>query len=411
MDFEDLERRIDHDTHAFILCNPHNPTGNVWSRSDLMTLGEICTRRRVVVLSDEIHCDFVTKGHTYTPYATLDDEAIVRNSVTYKSVSKSFNLSMMKCAYLFSTNPDYLDRIGGAGQHRQSMNTLAIIAAEAAYNEGEDWLDQLLEYIDGTQDLVESYVNANVPGVETVKPEGTYLAWLDVAAAMDNTRMKQAAEAAERPTTPEQAFQRFLVGPRPHPPEPGVQLRPGQRRPDADEHRHVAPARRAGAGQHGEGPGHRLTESAARRRTDAMVSLELVLDFLADSGIRATYKAVGEATGIFYRHLRSEPAVHQRGPPHGLGRPCQDRPAASGDPQTAPPDSELIRDGDDLARRATGARPPGPDGQPAPQLAQLAKLAKLARIADPGKEAGAKDRTLLLWLIAAFLALFLFLGS
>ena len=211
MDFEDLERRIDHDTHAFILCNPHNPTGNVWSRSDLMTLGEICTRRRVVVLSDEIHCDFVTRGHTYTPYATLDDEAVVRNSVTYKSVSKSFNLSMMKCAYLFSTNPDYLDRIGGVGQHRQSMNTLAIIAAEAAYNEGEDWLDQLLEYIDGTQDLVESYVNANVPGVETVKPEGTYLAWLDVGAAMDSTRMKQAAEAAERPTTPEQAFQRFLV--------------------------------------------------------------------------------------------------------------------------------------------------------------------------------------------------------
>ena len=211
MDFEDLERRIDHDTHAFILCNPHNPTGNVWSRADLMTLGEICTRRRVVVLADEIHCDFVTKGHTYTPYATLDDEAIVRNSVTYKSVSKSFNLSMMKCAYQFSTNPDYLDRIAGAGQHRQSMNTLGIIAAEAAYNEGEDWLDQLLEYIDGTQDLVESTVNANVPGVKAVKPEGTFLAWLDVSEAMDRTRMKQAAAAAERPTTPEQAFQRFLV--------------------------------------------------------------------------------------------------------------------------------------------------------------------------------------------------------
>ena len=164
-----------------------------------------------MVLSDEIHCDFVTKGHTYTPYASLDDEAIVRNSVTYKSVSKSFNLSMMKCAYQFSTNPDYLDRIRGAGQHRGSMNTLAIIAAEAAYNECEDWLDQLLEYIDGTQDLVESYVNASVPGVKTVKPEGTFLAWLDVAAAMDKAGMKQAAEAAERPTTPEQAFQRYLV--------------------------------------------------------------------------------------------------------------------------------------------------------------------------------------------------------
>ena len=211
MDFEDLERRIDHDTHAFILCNPHNPTGNVWSRSDLMTLGEICTRRRVVVLSDEIHCDFVTKGQTYTPYASLNDEAVVRNSVTYKSVSKSFNLSMLKCAYQFSTNPDYLDRIEGVGQHRQSMNTLGIIAAEAAYNECEDWLDQVLEYIDGTQDLVESYVNANVPGMETVKPEGTYLAWLDVRAAMEAAGMKKAADEAEQATTPEREFQRYLV--------------------------------------------------------------------------------------------------------------------------------------------------------------------------------------------------------
>lgn len=211
MDFEDLERRIDHDTHAFILCNPHNPTGNVWPRSDLATLGEICLRRRVVVVSDEIHCDFVTRGHAYTPFAALDDEAVVRNSVTCKSVSKSFNLSMLKCAYLFSTNPDYLDRIRGVGQHRQAMNTLGIVAAEAAYNECEDWLDQLLEYIDGTLDFVESYVGANVPGVETVKPEGTYLAWLDTAAAMEAAGMKQAAEAADRPTTPEREFQRYLV--------------------------------------------------------------------------------------------------------------------------------------------------------------------------------------------------------
>ena len=211
MDFEDLERRIDHDTHAFILCNPHNPTGNVWSRDDLLTLGEICSRRRVVVLADEIHCDFVTKGQTYTPFASLDDEAIVRNSVTFKSVSKSFNLSMMKCAYQFSTNPDYLERIEGAGQHRQAMNTLGIVAAEAAYNECEDWLDQLLEYIDGTLDFVDSYVRANVPGVETVKPEGTYLAWLDVAKAMEAAGMRRSAEEAKGNTTPEQAFQRWLV--------------------------------------------------------------------------------------------------------------------------------------------------------------------------------------------------------
>ena len=253
MDFEDLERRIDHDTHAFILCNPHNPTGNVWSRSDLMTLGEICARRRVVVLADEIHCDFVTKGHAYTPFASLDDEAIVRNSVTFKSVSKSFNLSMMKCAYQFSTNPDYLARIAGVGQHRQAMNTLGIIAAEAAYNECEDWLDQLLEYIDGTLDFVDSYVRSNVPGVETVKPEGTYLAWLDVAKAMEAAGMQRAAEEADGNTTPGTGVPALLGGPRAHPPESGVLLRIGRRRAHADEHRHVAATGRAGAREHGAG--------------------------------------------------------------------------------------------------------------------------------------------------------------
>ena len=172
IDFEDVERRIDHDVHAFILCNPHNPTGNVWSREDLTRLGEICTRRRVVVLADEIHCDFVTAGHTYTPYATLQDTEIVRNSITYKSVSKSFNLSAMRCAYLFSTNPDYLDRITGPGQHRQAMGTLSIVAAQAAYDECEGWLDQLIDYIDGTQTFVESFVRANMPQVRVVKPPG-----------------------------------------------------------------------------------------------------------------------------------------------------------------------------------------------------------------------------------------------
>ena len=210
IDFDDLERRIDHDVHAFILCNPHNPTGNVWSRDDLMRLGEICTRRRVVVLADEIHCDFVTAGHTYTPYATLENAEIVRNSITYKSVSKSFNLSAMRCAYLFSTNPDYLDRITGPGQLRQAMSTLSIVAAQAAYDECEEWLDQLVDYIDGTQTAVESFVRASMPHVRMVKPEGTYLAWLDVGDAMRAVDVTPTvADGAS--STPEALFQRYLV--------------------------------------------------------------------------------------------------------------------------------------------------------------------------------------------------------
>src|SRR4029450_7490130 len=92
-DFEDFERRISHDTNTFILCNPQNPTGNCWSAEALTKIGQICLRRRVVVLADEIHCDFVTKGNKYTPFASLPNKAIVDNSLTFKAASKSFCLA------------------------------------------------------------------------------------------------------------------------------------------------------------------------------------------------------------------------------------------------------------------------------------------------------------------------------
>jgi cystathionine beta-lyase len=227
MDFDDLERRIDHDTNTLILCNPQNPTGNCWSREDLTTLGEICTRRRVVVLADEIHCDFVRKGNTYTPYSSLENEEIVRNSITFKSTSKSFNLAALKCAYMFSTNPDYIARVKAAG-HRQDINTLGMVATRAAYNEGADWLDQVLLYIDGTMDYVEKFIGSNMPLVRFLKPQGTYLAWLDVSAVVDKIGAKEMAaeankkqDASAKPVTPEMMVERYLVD------KAKVQLNPG----------------------------------------------------------------------------------------------------------------------------------------------------------------------------------------
>ena len=215
MDFDDLERRISHETNTLILCNPQNPTGNCWSREDLMRLGELCTRRRVVVLADEIHCDFVMKGSSYTPYSTLADEAIVRNSITFKSASKSFNLAAAKCAYLFSTNPEYIARVKGAG-HRPDLNTLGVVACRAAYDEGADWLDQVVAYIDGTMDFVEKFVSANVPLVRFVKPQGTYLAWLDVSQVVDRIDAKRLAADANHANpsakaTPEVMVERYFV--------------------------------------------------------------------------------------------------------------------------------------------------------------------------------------------------------
>jgi cysteine-S-conjugate beta-lyase len=215
MDFEDLERRISHDTNTLILCNPQNPTGNCWSREDLTRLGEICTRRRVVVLADEIHCDFVTKGNKYTPYASLDKE-IVHNSITFKAASKSFGLAAMKSAWMFSTNPDYLARV--KVHHRADLNTMGVIANRAAYAGGEDWLNQVVEYIDGTHDFVQSYVSANIPMIKVVKPQGTYLSWLDVTQVADRIGAKELAAEANRkkaekdPTvTPEMIVERYFV--------------------------------------------------------------------------------------------------------------------------------------------------------------------------------------------------------
>jgi cystathionine beta-lyase len=106
IDFEDLERRISHDTNTIILCNPQNPTGDCWTREDLTTLGAICLKRRVVVLADEIHCDFVSKGQKYIPFSTLENRDIVNNSITFKAASKSFG-GGYEMRLVLSTNPDY----------------------------------------------------------------------------------------------------------------------------------------------------------------------------------------------------------------------------------------------------------------------------------------------------------------
>jgi cystathionine beta-lyase len=225
MDFEDLERRISPDTRTLILCNPHNPTGNCWSREDLTTLGEICARRGVTVLADEIHCDFVMKGNTYTPFSSLGNETIVRNSVTFKSASKSFNLAATKCAYLYSANPDHIARIKAAG-HRHDLNTLGVVACRAAYDESADWLDQVVSYIDGTMDFVERFIAARLPLVGFDKPQGTYLAWIDVSQVVDRIGARQMAASANAKdpaakATPETMVERYFIS------KAKVQMNPG----------------------------------------------------------------------------------------------------------------------------------------------------------------------------------------
>ncbi len=213
IDFEDFERHISHYTNTFILCNPHNPTGNCWSPEDLTRLGEICLRRRVVVLADEIHCDFVNKGHKYTPFASLPNKAIVDNSITFKAASKSFSLAAHKVAWFYSSNNDYMARV--KAHHRADLNTLGIVANRAAYEGGEEWLNQVGKYIDGTHDFAERYIKTNIPMIKWVKPQGTYLAWIDVTAVAEKIGAKKEAEAASKAegtrVTPETIVERFFV--------------------------------------------------------------------------------------------------------------------------------------------------------------------------------------------------------
>ena len=218
IDWDDFESRLTADTHAFLLCNPQNPTGNCWSEADLLKMGELCLKHEVVVLADEIHCDFVMQGQKYTPFASLPDKAIVDNSLTFKAISKTFSLAGMKNAYFFSTNPVLLSRV--KKNHRADINTLGVVANEAAYRRGAGWFDALLPYIDGNHSFAETYIKQVLPEFRYKKAQGTYLAWLDTG---DLAAQINAGANAERLNlkSPEHYIEQWLID------TAHVQLNPG----------------------------------------------------------------------------------------------------------------------------------------------------------------------------------------
>ena len=223
IDWDDLEARMTPDTQSLLLCNPQNPTGNVWSEADLLRIGELCLKHQVVVLADEIHADFVRPGHKYTPFASLPDADIVNNSLTFKAITKSFNLPASKNAYWFSTNPVYLERV--KLNHRADINTLGVIANTAAYNEGSEWLDQLLAYIDGNHQFVENYLRDHLPQVGYTRAEGTFLSWLHFDEIMDEIGVVEKSaisQNTDEPLTETQVFEAWLVA------QCGVQLNDGE---------------------------------------------------------------------------------------------------------------------------------------------------------------------------------------
>ena len=176
-------------------------------------MGEICLEHRVVMLVDEIHCGFVRNDEQYVPFASLPNREIVNNSITFKSASKSFSLSGMKAAWYFSSNRDYLERVGA--NSRADLNTLGMVATRAALTDGDEWLDESNVYLDANQELAEAYIRENMPLVKYTKGQGTYLAWLDVSQVVE--RIGAESIAAEEnassggQVTPESIVQRWFA--------------------------------------------------------------------------------------------------------------------------------------------------------------------------------------------------------
>ena len=179
VDWEAFERAFTDQTRVFILCNPHNPVGRVFHKNELERLGEICLRRGVMICSDEIHCDLLFKGHKHIPIASLDKE-IAQNTVTLMSPTKTFNIAGLQCSFAIVQNKELRKMLGQTMKGLVMwVNLIGLTATLAAYRDGQDWLEQVLVYLEGNRDYLFEVIQSELPGLKMVKPEGTYLAWLD----------------------------------------------------------------------------------------------------------------------------------------------------------------------------------------------------------------------------------------
>ena len=186
IDFDDLERRAaDPETTALLLCNPHNPAGRVWTREELLRIGEICLRNGVFVISDEIHCELTYPGHDYTPFGSLPEE-IALNSASCISPTKSFNIAGIQIAAIAVADPERRAAIDRAINENEccDVNVFGVAALEAAYRESGDWLDELRVYLKANADYVRSFFEENLPGYPVLPLEGTYLMWIDCRKAL-----------------------------------------------------------------------------------------------------------------------------------------------------------------------------------------------------------------------------------
>ena len=190
MDFEDLERKIDDSrVKILIFCSPHNPVGRVWQKEELIRLGEICLKNDVIVISDEIHADILFKGYKHTPFASISYE-FAQNSIICTSPSKTFNLAGLQTSTNIIPNKKYYKIYNNIlnSLELSENNVFGMVALEAAYRDGEEWLEQLLSYLNENLEFLMKYFKERIPKIRVIKPEGTYLVWLDCRQLGFNTK-------------------------------------------------------------------------------------------------------------------------------------------------------------------------------------------------------------------------------
>lgn len=181
IDFEDLEcKASDPAVRLLLLCNPHNPAGRVWTRAELLRIGEICMRHGVRVIADEIHCEFTFNGNRHTPFAAISED-FQKNSITCVSPSKAFNIAGLQIANIVASGADIRKRIDEAININEvcDVNPFGVEALVAAYGLGEDWLDALKDYIYGNYMYLTDFFARHLPMLTVTKLEGTYLVWVD----------------------------------------------------------------------------------------------------------------------------------------------------------------------------------------------------------------------------------------
>ncbi|WP_449537509.1 MalY/PatB family protein [Ferdinandcohnia sp. Marseille-Q9671] len=183
MDFDDLVKKLDSSVKMIIISSPHNPVGRVWTKEELTKLGTICLEHDILIVSDEIHFDLVFDGKVHIPFASISEE-FAQQSITCTAPSKTFNLAGLQTSNIIIPNKEYRESFTKALEDRALglSNTFGVTALISAYEEGDEWLDQLLVYLKGNLEYLKEYIQSNHPEVKVIEPEATYLAWVDCRA-------------------------------------------------------------------------------------------------------------------------------------------------------------------------------------------------------------------------------------